>query len=118
MLKVQNDFANGLKIRSDNGPTSNQQLVPSFSDRGTSYDLSQTTPDPVSVHCLCGDSLAYHKPETRVFKVVGDSTEYEKWMGSGSAALTEGKKVALATEPLVLVQKLTQCFAATSHTQR
>ena len=116
MLKIQNDIADGLEIRVDDGPASDQQLVPSFSDRCTSYDLSQATPNPVSVHCLNGNSLAYHKPETRVFKVVGDSAEYEKWMGSGSATLTEGKEVALATEPLVLAQRLAQCFAATLHT--
>jgi hypothetical protein len=95
-----------LEIRFEDRLSSNQQLIPPLSDRRSPHDFPQTPPDPVSIHCFRGNSLAYHEPESGLITSVRSRAQHEEWMGSGYAALTECKEVALTTKSPVLIQAL------------
>lgn len=98
------------------GPAGDEQLVPPFSYRQAPDDLSQAPLHAVAVHRFCGDSPPDHEAEPGQRQGVGDGTQHEEWMGSGYAALAERLEVALATESLVTVERLTDA-SLTSRTE-
>jgi len=90
-----------LEIGVHAGPAGDEQLVPPFSYRQARF---------------CGDSPPDHEAEPGQRQGVGDGTQHEEWMGSGYAALAECLEVALATESLVTVERLTDA-SLTSRTE-
>lgn len=98
------------------GSAGDEQLVPPFSYRQAPDDLSQAPLHAVAVHRFCGDSPPDHEAEPGQRQGVGDGTQHEEWMGSGYAALAERLEVALATESLITVERLTDA-SLTSRTE-
>jgi hypothetical protein len=66
-----------LKIRVNNRSSSNQQLIPPFSNRCPPNNVSQAASHSITIDCFRGYSLAHHKPEAGVVESIRNRAQHQ-----------------------------------------